>query len=426
MTPKQPTMSNQPTDAMEVSLDDWRRSVDAFTRMIDRLQADYAELEARHSSLNAELAAVNETLRATAEDNRQLAAYLDRIVAGVTSGIVAVDAGGVIHLFNPAAAHLLGIPPQQVVNRHYFDVWPERSSDAATAAACAAGADPVTNVRREISCGGVSPLVLSVSTVRLEAQTGGCPPDSRAALGGAIEVFSDVTRLETMQAEMVRMRTLAALGEMSATIAHEIRNPLGGITGFAELLARRLENDPQRREMTEKILAGAQHLNSLVERLLEFAREPRVDLRPVEWSRFFHTTIDQFEAESRRRGARLTFIRHLPEHLPTGHADGLCLRQAIWNVLENAEHATDGRGTVEVAAEPLAGGIRLRISDNGAGVDPKIADRVFSPFITTKNKGTGLGLATSKKFVEAHGGTIAIESRPGAGTTVQLDLPCHR
>jgi signal transduction histidine kinase len=80
---------------------------------------------------------------------------------------------------------------------------------------------------------------------------------------------------------------------------------------------------------------------------------------------------------------------------------------------------------VEVAAEPAAaGGIQLRISDNGCGVDPKIADRVFSPFITTKTRGTGLGLATSKKFVEAHGGMIAIESHPGAGTTVRVDLPC--
>jgi signal transduction histidine kinase len=247
----------------------------------------------------------------------------------------------------------------------------------------------------------------------------------QSGLRGAIEVFSDVTRVESMQAEVVRMRTLAALGEMSATIAHEIRNPLGGITGFAELLARRSADDPKHREMTGKILAGARHLNSLVERLLEFAREPRVDLRPVDWSRFFHATLDQFEEASRQRGARLTLVRHVPEHLPAGRADGLCLRQAIWNILENAEHATDGGGTVEVAAEPAAaGGIQLRISDNGCGVDPKIADRVFSPFITTKTRGTGLGLATSKKFVEAHGGMIAIESHPGAGTTVRVDLPC--
>jgi signal transduction histidine kinase len=426
MKAKPSPMSNQITDAVDVPLDDWRRSVDAFTRMIDRLQADYGELEARHAALNAELAAVNARLRTTAEGNRQLAAYLDRIVAGVTSGIIAVDAAGIVRIFNPAAAHLLGIAPQQVISRHYFDVWPDRSSDSASAAACAAGADPVTNARREISSGGASLLILSISTARLEAQAGSHPADSRTGLGGAIEVFSDVTRLEAMQAEMVRMRTLAALGEMSATIAHEIRNPLGGITGFAELLARRSENDPERREMTGKILAGTRHLNGLVERLLEFAREPRVDLRPVEWSRFFHATLDQFEEESRRRGARLTLVRRWPEPLPTGRADGLCLRQAIWNVLENAEQATEGRGTVEVAAEPQGNGIRVRISDNGTGVDPRIADRIFSPFITTKSRGTGLGLATTKKFVEAHGGSIAIESQPGTGTTVQLDLPCGR
>lgn len=414
-------LSERGGDAVRVPIEDWQRSVVAFTRMIDRLQADYAELEQRHASLNTELAAANEALRVSSDGNRRLATYLDRIVAGVTSGIIAVDANGVVQLYNPAAAAVLGIGPENVIGRSYFEVWPQRRDDTACAAACAAGAEPVSCVRREVNRNGNPGMVISVSTVRLDAHA--VQGETAASGGGAIEVFSDVTQVETMQAEMARMRTLAALGEMSATVAHEIRNPLGGISGFAELLARKAAHDPDLKDMTTNILTGARHLNELVERLLEFAREPRLEVRPLDWGRFLGTTLDQFAQASRQRGAKLRLVRRVPESIPEGRGDGLCLRQAIWNILENAEHATGGNGTVEIEARPQETGLRLLITDNGGGIDPRIADRVFAPFTTTKTRGTGLGLATCKKLIEAHGGQITINSRPGCGTTVQVDLP---
>jgi len=237
-------------------------------------------------------------------------------------------------------------------------------------------------------------------------------------------MFTDLTALERMGAEVTRMRTLAVLGEMSATVAHEIRNPLGGILGFAELLTRHTADNTQQHEMATKIVTGAQHLNTLVERLLEFAREPRLDLRPLDWRKFLDTTLDQYEENARRRGAKLVLRRRFQERLPTGQVDGICLRQAIWNILENAEHATAGGGQVDVQVETHDGTeLQLRISDDGPGIDPEVAERLFSPFVTTKKKGTGLGLATARKFVEAHGGAIRIERGAPAGTSVTLRLP---
>ena len=407
------------TDKPAIDVEDWTRSVDAFTRMIDRLQSEYAELEARHTALNSELAAVNESLHAAAEGNRRLAAYRDQIVAGVSAGIIAVDRAGIVRLYNPAAESLLARKGADVLNRPYAEVWPERCEDSATAASCVAGAPEVENLRREFTRADGSTRILSVSTIRLRASGAG-----DTATDGAMEVFTDLTPLERLSAEMSRMRTLAALGEMSATVAHEIRNPLGGIIGFAELLARRTADDPQQSEMVAKIVTGAQHLNTLVERLLEFAREPKLDARPLEWTKFLTTTLDQYEENARRRGVKLTLTRKIPETLPAGRADGLCLRQAIWNILENAEHAAgnDGRVAFEVEANDPAH-VHLRIVDDGPGIDPKVAERVFSPFVTTKKKGTGLGLATARKFVEAHGGSIQIERGARTGTSVTLALP---
>lgn len=395
-------------------IDGWTRSVEAFTRMIDRLQADYAALEAKHAELNAELAAMNDSLHAAAEANSRLAAYRDRIVAAVTAGIITVDGHGIVRLFNPAAARLLGKSPESVLNRSYEDVWPERVSDEATALACVRGADPVHNTRREYARPNCSPLILSVSTI----------PLGSSASDGAMEVFTDLSQSEKMHGELTRMRTLAALGEMSATIAHEIRNPLGGIIGFADLLARHANGDEKQKEMVGKIVTGAQNLNALVDRLLEFAREPKLTLRPIEWRPFLETTLDQYEDNARRRGVRLTLKRRFPERLPRGTADSLCLRQAIWNVLENAEHAVSGKGEVEIDSQVLANGdLAVRIIDNGPGIETNMLGRVFSPFVTTKKKGTGLGLATARKFVEAHGGRVSIDSQPGSGTTVSIVLP---
>jgi nitrogen-specific signal transduction histidine kinase len=385
--------------------------------MIDRLQSEYAELEARHTALNSELAAVNSSLREAATANRRLANHLDQIVATVNLGIISVDDAGLVRLFNRTASDLLGIPPCDALNRPYELVCPNRHEDSATALACARGAAPVTNQRRELIVPGETPVILSVSTMCLESG-----PEGHH--GGAIEVFADVTAMEAMHREIARMRTLAALGEMSATIAHEIRNPLGGIIGFAELLARRIDGDKEVRGMLTSILQGAENLNVLVNRLLEFARDPRLERRPLDWNRFLDTTIDQFEDGARRRGAKIKLVRKWPEKLPAANADGLCLRQALWNILENAEQATSGDGEVTLTVAPYsAGQLELSITDDGPGIDPKIVDRLFVPFATTKKKGTGLGLATARKLIEAHGGTIAVESAAGKGTTVRVHLP---
>jgi len=416
--PRKSTSVPEQTPAVKTEpIEGWTRSVDAFTRMIDRLQSEYAELEARHTALNSELANVNASLREAATSNHRLASHLDQIVATVNTGIIAVDEAGIIRLFNRTASDLLGIPAPEALNRPYELVCPNQHGDNATALACARGAAPVTHQRRELTVTGAPTVVLSVSTMCLESGAEG-------RSGGAIEVFADITAMESMHREIARMRTLAALGEMSATIAHEIRNPLGGIIGFAELLARRVDGDSDVRGMVGSILQGAEHLNTLVNRLLEFARDPRLERRPLEWKRFLDMTVDQFEDGARRRGAKIRLVRNWPERLPTAHADGLCLRQAIWNILENAEQATSGEGEVTLSVQSRADGqMELCVSDNGPGIDPKIVDRLFVPFATTKKKGTGLGLATARKLIEAHGGTIAVESASGQGTTVRVHIP---
>lgn len=246
--------------------------------------------------------------------------------------------------------------------------------------------------------------------------------DDPESLRRALERLEEHQRL--LAAEIARLRALSSLGEGVATIAHEIRNPLGAIAGFAELLARRCDGHPELRDMSQKIMSAAQNLNVLVQRLLELVRNTPIQIRPVEWPHFLNATLDQFEEQSRHRGARLTLVRRWPERLGEGRADALCLRQAVWNVLENAEQVSSPSGQIEVDVSADAqGGLRLRIADRGPGIDPALLPRLFTPFVTTREQGTGLGLATARKIVEAHGGRIAIRNRRGGGAEVEIDLP---
>ncbi|MBI3872797.1 MAG: PAS domain-containing protein [candidate division Zixibacteria bacterium] len=397
------------------SLSSLTRSVDAFGRTIDHLQDEYVALEQRHGELNRQLALVNEQLQTALEANRRLAGYLDHIVEAVPTGIIAVDCDGIVRLFNAAAASLLGREANRVVGQSYLNLWPARRGDESSAAACARGALPVVNSRRQIDRPAGAPIALSVSTARL--------PSDNGTPGGALEVLVDLSALESLQTEMTRMRTLAALGEMAATVAHEIRNPLNGMLGFAELLARHCPPGSNQHEMADKILSGAEDLTALVHHLLEFARDPKIQRRPMDWPRFLHSTLEQYEENARRRGKTLTLIRRWPESMPVAHADAICLRQAIWNVLENAEHAAPADLPIEFVAENRGSGVVLSICDRGPGIDPAIAGRVFSPFFTTREKGTGLGLATARKIVQAHGGSISISNREGGGAKVEIELP---
>ncbi|MEW5700996.1 MAG: ATP-binding protein [Candidatus Zixiibacteriota bacterium] len=402
----------------EDSLVGLTRSVDAFGRTIDQLQAEYTALEQEHAALNARLSEINVQLESALAANRRLAAYLDRVLGEVPAGIIAVDKDGVIRLVNRTAAMLLNVTVDEVLNRRYEDVWPGRADGGATAAGCAAGHAPVTQWRREVPRPGQAPLVLSVSTVPL------VDGDGMGETHGALEVFTDQSVFESMHAEVIRLRALASLGEMAATVAHEIRNPLGGMLGFAELLARHVPEDSEQQDMAQKIVTGARQLSQLVQRLLEFARDPKLALKTIEWPRFLESAVGQYEENARQRGRTIRFVRRWPERLPPGRADALSLRQAIWNVLENAEQAADGDSAIEVSASPREdGGVCVRVADRGCGIEPHILERAFMPFVTTREKGTGLGLAAARKLVEAHGGRISLQNREGGGAEVDIELP---
>ncbi len=237
----------------------------------------------------------------------------------------------------------------------------------------------------------------------------------------------DITALEQMRVQLSRAERLATLGQVAAGIAHEIRNPLVGIGSTATLLLEDFEVGDSHREDLNVILKETRRLDRIVNQIVDYAR-PR-DLLPLTFSLadLVQESLQVLAEPIKQKDARVDF--HSPSDLPLIHADRDQLKQVILNVIQNALEAVGPQGhlRVRIAEETYERrkGLRLRVVDNGKGISPNALPRIFEPFFTSgKHRGTGLGLAICRNIIESHGGEIHVESQEGAGTTMDIWLPC--
>lgn len=234
-------------------------------------------------------------------------------------------------------------------------------------------------------------------------------------------------QLRRAEADARRSERLAALGQMSAGLAHEIRNPLGVIKGSAEMLAQKVQNtNPLASELAGFIGAEVNRLNSLVARFLDFARPSHLDLRPARVSEIVDRALEavrqQFPA------ANVTVQRHYADHLPDVLLDSQMCEQVFVNLVTNAFQAADcGGARVEIGIESEKSngksGVGVTVEDNGPGVAPELREQIFNPFFTSKKDGVGLGLSIVAKIVDDHHGWIKLESENSHGARFHVFFP---
>lgn len=262
-------------------------------------------------------------------------------------------------------------------------------------------------------------------------------------LGAIIAAYNDVTErlkeshdrlqaevrrlrmdLEQKNRELARRERLAALGEMAAGLAHEIRNPLGGIQLFAGLLARDLADRPEQKALVEKIAGGVRALDRLVGDILAFAGQRQPRPAPVRVNAVIAASLELAQAAFQREGASVHWARDESLEGFSISADAEQLQQAVLNLLVNAAEAAGAGGQVLVtASRTTEGGVRIEIADTGPGIPPDLLEKVFNPFFTTKDRGTGLGLAIVHRIVEAHGGAVRASNGPAGGALFTVLLP---
>jgi two-component system sensor histidine kinase HydH len=245
----------------------------------------------------------------------------------------------------------------------------------------------------------------------------------RVALG-AVGVLRDLTEQVATQQRLIQREKLASLGEMAAGVAHEIRNPLGGIKMATRLLSSgEVSGEGIPREMAESIVSGIAEIESIIADLLDYARETRLDCQDYRLDRILRPVVEGGVAEGKQRRIQVA-VRRLDDDL-VASVDGPRLRQVFANVMKNALEATERRpgGRVDIALYRRGACAVVEVTDNGVGMGVEHRDKIFLPFFTTKPTGTGLGMAIVKKIMDLHAGEVEIESAPGVGTTVRLVIP---
>ncbi len=410
----------------------------SFNRIINSLQRKYIELKDEFSAQNEELVQANRKLVALTAQNIGATEFLNGVLDSITAGVIAVDHKGRITHFNPAASLILGIPRREPLGQLYRDfVVPGDPPDANALRSVETGRSH-DSVEKKIELKDGSWLFLSVSTAIIR--------DNEGAAIGAVEVFHDLTKMKRMEQELTRLATLAALGEMAATIAHEVRNPLAGIGGFAALLDRDLTEGDPKKELVHKIIRGVNNLNDTVETLLSYTRSEEINRVDVNYPSFIRSTIDQFRIDNAARLQRfdITYVTQQPPWIDTEvvSIDKMLFRQIFFNILMNAVDACKDGGMATVQTRTLPRPTALArygekmmlgvnetvcetvITDNGPGIEPEHIDHIFAPFYTTRREGTGLGLAVAWKIMKAHGGEIRVENvSEGTGAVFYLLLP---
>lgn len=226
-----------------------------------------------------------------------------------------------------------------------------------------------------------------------------------------------------LKEQLNRAEHLSALGEMVAAVSHEIRNPLGIILSSTELMQKKLDADDQATTLTGIIMEEAGRLNTIITDFLNFARPRTPNLAPCRVDHILDKNITFLEPQIQSRG--YTIERQFAATLPEIKADADMLYQAFLNILINAMQAMSDGGCINVIVDSLDNMIKVSITDTGPGISEDIKEKIWDPFFTTKDKGTGLGLGIVKNIVKTHSGHIAIENHPKGGTSVAIDLPVN-
>jgi two-component system sensor histidine kinase HydH len=245
----------------------------------------------------------------------------------------------------------------------------------------------------------------------------------KGALLGNVVLFRDLSEIQHLKKEIERSQRLASIGKLAAGVAHEIRNPLSSIKGFATYFKERYHKVPEDQKTAEIMIQEVERLNRVITQLLEFARPMDIHSKPTSFQVLVQDSLKLVEGDLSRKDLKVNIL--IPSDIPEIMIDPDKFKQVLLNLFLNAVDAMEKDGTlsVEVGRDEAPRGIRITISDTGRGIKEEDLPHIFDPYFTTKSSGTGLGLAIAHKIIESHGGKISVHSRAEMGTHVTISLP---
>ena len=349
--------------------------------------------------------------------------FFRHVVAGMRNGVLAITREGAIALINDEAYRV-------------FDMEPGTSDLGRPFAEVLRGHPEVVRVLANVFDLNMLPnrveLRLKPSGKVIGYTLGHIRDDERRIIGATM-FFKDLTRVEQLE-ERERLRDrLAAVGEMAAAIAHEVKNPLAGIEVMAGLLRRKIPEAPDAQAMLTDIIKEAKMANAIVQEVLDYVRPIRLQVERTSVADAVQSALNLTETKAARGSIEVRV--NVSQELPLIQGDQHQLTQLFTNLLINAYEAMEGKGLVVIRAEMVrldgeraagdagAEAVVVEVADDGPGMPPDVAEKVFDPFFTTKAQGSGLGLAIVRKIIDAHDGQIDLRTAPGHGTAIRVTLP---
>ncbi len=386
------------------------RIVDDDHDEVEAMVTDYRRIIDELREKESELLRLNREITHRADSLEQ---FNEHLLRSMNSGLVTVNQRGRVMSLNTVAEEILDVERTNYEGGHYWDL-------------LGSNVHLVDAISRVLDCGrnqayreteftttSGRQLTLGVTISIIHDHTG-------AALGASL-LINDLTELSTLRRQLETKERLAALGEMAGGLAHQIRNSLGAVAGYGNLLRKKLIGHDLNADHVVALIQETKEAESLIERFLYFARPLNFSPAMLDVGTMIRELIDSFRVRS--DCAAIEFACQTDRIQPI-EADGLLLKQALTNLLENGVNAHAGdRGEVTVKVTATDEQMMIEVSDTGCGIDQRDADKIFTPFYSTRPSGSGLGLPLVKKIVDLHGGELTYQSALGQGTTFLVCLP---
>jgi PAS domain S-box-containing protein len=355
-------------------------------------------------------------LQARAQDLERTRDYLARIIEGSGEAIVALDVDDKVTSWNRAAEAIFGWTAAEMLGKTVDPLMPDDPSIAEDRRRMVrlirSGQTVRDHETRRVRQDG-SEVVVRITWSPIY--------DGKGNYAGCTAIVLDITVEKEMRRRLLERERLAAVGELSAQVAHEIRNPLAGIRGACQVIFTSGESEQAKREVGNEVIHQIDRLNRTVEELLQFAKPSAIETVDTD----VHSLIERVWGMVREdaRSAGIRFERRFVHDLPPLEVDPAQIEQVLYNLLLNAAQVMDFSGTIQVGTELRNGEVFIAVRDDGPGLPPDRGDEIFKPFFSTRTQGTGLGLAIVRKIVLAHDGRIEAADRPEGGAEFRVVLP---
>ena len=377
--------------------------MEAFASISEELVTGYQSLTERARHVEAELSTANEQLACKVNELDAVKRHLEAILESLPTGVVVRDAGGDVVMVNEAATEILGSPGGEILGQRGR---PGLLGPQATG-------EPREFVRED-----GARLVVSSRFSRVTGKSG--------KASGSVEILDDQTELTRLSERVHQLDKMAALGTMAGGIAHEIRNPMNAIKGFAALLQRGMEPETKEARWAKLICDGVDEADTIISSMLTFAEPEPLRLESIDALALVTDAVDTVRRDLERGGEDESAWRFEVDVQEVGlQGDRIKLRQAIRNLVANGVQAQPSGGRVRVTTYRDGENLVVQVADGGAGLSRDVAQHAVEPFFTTHADGTGLGLALVHRIAQLHGGRFEISSEPTdlGGANVLLIIP---